>query len=65
MKIATLFMLTPEKGAACSLHVATAPELSGVSGEYFEKSRIKAAAPAGLDEEAQERLWKLTETLAA
>ena len=63
MKIANLFMLTPEQGAACSLHVATAPELSGVTGQYFEKSRIKAPAKASLDEAAQERLWKLSESL--
>lgn len=63
MKIANLFMLTPEQGAACSLHVATAPELSGVTGQYFEKSRIKAPAKASLDEAAQERLWKLSERL--
>ncbi|MEZ4302013.1 MAG: SDR family oxidoreductase [Polyangiaceae bacterium] len=65
VKIFHLFLLTPEQGAACSLHVATSPELSGVTGEYFEKSRVKGAAKAALDEEAQERLWKLTEQLAA
>jgi NAD(P)-dependent dehydrogenase (short-subunit alcohol dehydrogenase family) len=65
VKLFHLFLITPEKGAACSLHVATAPELAGVSGEYFEKSRIKMAAKAALDEEAQERLWKLTEALVA
>ncbi|WP_437597052.1 SDR family oxidoreductase [Sorangium sp. So ce590] len=64
LKILSLFMLTPELGAACSLHVATAPDLAGVTGEYFEKSRIKPAAAAALDEAAQERLWKLTEALA-
>lgn len=63
MKVANLFLLTPEKGAACSLHVATAPELSGVTGQYFEKSRIKAAAKASLDEAAQERLWEISERL--
>ncbi len=63
VKIFNLFLLTPEKGAACSLHVATAPELSKVTGEYFEKSKIKLAAKAALDEAAQERLWKLSETL--
>lgn len=63
MKIANFFMLTPEQGAACSLHVATAPELSGVTGQYFEKSRIKAPAKGARDEAAQERLWKLSERL--
>ena len=65
VKIFNLFLLTPEKGAACSLHVATAPELSKVTGEYFEKSQIKLAAKDALDEAAQERLWKLSEALLA
>ncbi|WP_437734412.1 SDR family oxidoreductase [Sorangium sp. So ce1335] len=64
-KLFQLFLLTPEQGAACSLHVATAPELDGVTGEYFEESRIKPAAAAALGEAAQERLWELTEALAA
>jgi NAD(P)-dependent dehydrogenase (short-subunit alcohol dehydrogenase family) len=62
-KIVNFFLSTPEQGAACSLHVATAPELSKVTGEYFEKSRIKLSAAAARDEAAQERLWKLSETL--
>jgi NAD(P)-dependent dehydrogenase (short-subunit alcohol dehydrogenase family) len=62
-KIFNFFLITPEQGAACSLHVATAPELSKVTGEYFEKSRIKLSAAAARDEAAQERLWKLSETL--
>jgi NAD(P)-dependent dehydrogenase (short-subunit alcohol dehydrogenase family) len=63
VKIFHLFLLTPEQGAACSLHVAMAPELSKVTGEYFEKSKIKLAARAAVDEADQERLWKLSETL--
>jgi NAD(P)-dependent dehydrogenase (short-subunit alcohol dehydrogenase family) len=58
-----LFLLTPAQGAACSLHVATSAELEGVTGEYFEKSRIKPAARAARDEAAQEKLWALTEQL--
>ncbi len=64
-KLMSLFLKTPEQGAACSLHVATAPELDEVSGEYFEKSRSIPAAAASMDEAAQDRLWTLTESLAA
>ncbi len=63
VKIASLFMLTPERGADCSLFVATSPELAKVSGEYFEKSRAKKVARAARDEEAQEKLWALSEKL--
>ena len=62
-KIFNFFLITPEQGAACSLHVATAPELSKVTGEYFEKSRIKLASKAARDEAAQERVWALSESL--
>jgi NAD(P)-dependent dehydrogenase (short-subunit alcohol dehydrogenase family) len=65
MKVFHLFTLTPEQGAKCSLHVATAPDLANVSGAYFEKSREKRAAKAALDEAAQERLWELTESVIA
>ncbi|HXD73530.1 MAG TPA: SDR family oxidoreductase [Vicinamibacterales bacterium] len=40
------FMLNAKKGAACQLHVATAPDLAQVSGQYFVKS--KAVAPSAL-----------------
>lgn len=65
VKIAHLFLKTPEQGARCSLHVATAPELDGVSGEYFADSKIRRPARDARDEAAQDRLWTLTEALAA
>jgi len=65
VKLMSLFMKTPEQGAACSLHVATAPGLDGVSGEYFEDSKTRPAARASRDEAAQDRLWTLTEALTA
>jgi NAD(P)-dependent dehydrogenase (short-subunit alcohol dehydrogenase family) len=65
VKAAQLFMLSPEKGAACSLHVASAPELEAVSGEYFDGSRVVPASDTARDTAAQERLWEITETLVA
>jgi NAD(P)-dependent dehydrogenase (short-subunit alcohol dehydrogenase family) len=63
VKLFHLFLLSPEQGAACTIHVSTAPELEGVSGLYFEKSKAKAASKAALDEAAQEKLWAATEQL--
>ena len=63
--IMQLFLLTPQRGADCSMFVATAPELAGVTGAYFEKSRAKPASRDAEDVDAQERLWKLTEDLLA
>lgn len=63
VKLIRLIALTPEEGARCSLHVAASPALDGVTGEYFEKSKVKKASKAALDEAAQEKLWAVTEAL--
>jgi NAD(P)-dependent dehydrogenase (short-subunit alcohol dehydrogenase family) len=58
-----LFLLSPERGAECSLHVATSPDVAGTTGEYFEKSKPKTASKDARDEGQQERLWTVTEGL--
>ena len=63
MAVVSLFLLTPARGAATSLHVATSPDLAEVTGEYFDKSKAKRASPDARDEAAQERLWTITEKL--
>jgi NAD(P)-dependent dehydrogenase (short-subunit alcohol dehydrogenase family) len=60
IKLWHLFLISPERGAECTLHVATSPDVADVTGEYFEKSRVKPAAREARDEAAQEKLWKLT-----
>ncbi|MBL8720365.1 MAG: SDR family oxidoreductase [Myxococcales bacterium] len=65
VKVFHLFLLSPEQGATCSLHAATAPELEGQTGLYFEKSRPRTPSARARDEEAQERLWRLSEQLVA
>ncbi|MBX3193140.1 MAG: SDR family oxidoreductase [Labilithrix sp.] len=62
-KIWHLFLMTPEQGAATSIHVAMSPALRATTGAYFERSRVKVAAKAALDVKAQERLWELSERL--
>lgn len=55
---------TPPEGAYCSLHAATAPELSGLrGGEYFMNCRPVAASEAAADETAAAQLWELSERL--
>jgi NAD(P)-dependent dehydrogenase (short-subunit alcohol dehydrogenase family) len=52
-----------EDGAATSIHVASAPEVAGVSGAYFTRCEPVECAPAGRDDEAAGRLWELSEGL--
>lgn len=54
------FLIQPDKGAATSLHVATAPELDGVTGRYFSRSRPKQSSAESRDESVQERVWALS-----
>lgn len=64
MKLAQrLGAISLEDGAATSLHVATDPALAGISGRYFEKSRMVESSPQSRDETAQERLWAATQAL--
>ncbi len=65
MSLAKIFMATPEKGARCSLFVATEPGLKALNGAYFEASKEKKPASLALSEENQERLWKLSEDITA
>lgn len=57
------FMVNTAKGAATSLHVATAPELAGVTGKYFDNCREKKAAKAAFDMAVAQRLWKVSAQL--
>lgn len=51
------FMINSAKGAATSVHVATASELEGVTGKYFDNCKEKRSAEASYNEETAKRLW--------
>jgi retinol dehydrogenase 12 len=54
------FLIAPEKGAQTSLHVAAAPDLDGVTGRYFSRSRPTTSSAESRDETVQERVWALS-----
>jgi NAD(P)-dependent dehydrogenase (short-subunit alcohol dehydrogenase family) len=59
-----LFLKSPEKGARASLHLATSPEVEGVTGRYFnDDCREKTASEAARDDAAAERLWGISAQL--
>ena len=53
-----------EEGARVPVHLATAPELEGVSGKYFTTS-LREAEPSVLaqDDAAAKQLWDMSERL--
>jgi NAD(P)-dependent dehydrogenase (short-subunit alcohol dehydrogenase family) len=61
--VVSRFFMTPAKGARTSVWAATAPELDGVTGEYFSKSKIAKPRKTVLDEVAAARLWSVSEEL--
>lgn len=63
MKIVGVFFKSPERGAATSIYVATSPDLEGVSGRYFAKSKEQEPAANALDDEAAARLWTISEEM--
>ena len=54
---------TVEQGAATSCYVATAPMLSGVTGNFFADCNPIVPDPRALDREAAARLWTVSEQL--
>jgi NAD(P)-dependent dehydrogenase (short-subunit alcohol dehydrogenase family) len=57
------FMKSPGKGAATSIHVASAPDLEQATGLYFANSRPKRSSARGYDASAAERLWRVSAAL--
>lgn len=61
--MAKLFGIPVERGAATSVYLATSPEVKGVTGKYFDKSKEKKPSKAALNEELQKQLWIVSEKL--
>ncbi|MBI5288238.1 MAG: SDR family oxidoreductase [Chloroflexi bacterium] len=63
--IARPVYISPERGALTSIYLASSPEVEGVSGKYFVKSREVPSTPLSYDEPTAARLWDLSEELVA
>ena len=60
-----IFFNSPEKGAATTLFVATAPELEGVTGRYYMRCREVSVSKAAEDDAAAARLWEVSEKMTS
>lgn len=56
-------MKTPAQGAATSIHLASAPELTQVTGQFFANSKSKKSSQRSYDEAAAARLWQVSADL--
>ena len=59
--ILRLVLPSPAKGAAPVVRLASAPELEGMSGRYFNRFREQDPAPAAMNDADALRLWDVAE----
>jgi len=63
-KIIRWFAMSPEDAAQTSVYLASADEVKGITGKYFEKKKIKEkVSPKSQDIRLQKELWQLSERL--
>jgi len=55
--------VSPEEGARTVVHLASSPDVEGVTGRYFVEEREVASSEASRDVDAARRLWELSEEL--
>jgi NAD(P)-dependent dehydrogenase (short-subunit alcohol dehydrogenase family) len=51
---------SPEQGARTSIHLASAPELEGVTGQFFANSRPRRSSKRSYDDAVATRLWNVS-----
>lgn len=63
MKLLQPFLISPAQGAETPVHLATAPNLAGVTGRYFYRKRQHPVARRAHDRDTADWLWRASETL--
>src|SRR6266516_3040707 len=59
--VASPFAISPEKGARTTIYLASSPDVEGVSGGYFYKSKPSTPSTVAQDDDAASRLWDASE----
>lgn len=60
-----LVLKSAAEGAATQCYLAMHPNVEGVSGEYFADSNVSKSSSKGRDDALAEKLWKVSEKIAA
>jgi len=63
--LASPFAISAEKGARTTIHLASSPDVDGVTGGYFYKCRPANPSSVAQDDAAAGRLWGVSEQLVA
>ncbi len=64
-KLGRPFLATEADGAKTTIYLASSPEVAGVTGKYFSKSRVAKPRHHAEDDAGAERLWDYSEALAS
>jgi NAD(P)-dependent dehydrogenase (short-subunit alcohol dehydrogenase family) len=64
LTFAKTMAIKPEEGAKTIIYLASSPEVSDVSGEYFVKCRAEMPSTAARDDVAAEKLWQISEEIS-
>lgn len=62
-RLVSLIAISPEQGARTTIHLASAPEVEGISGQYFVKEKPVTPSAAARDEDVARRLWSVSEEM--
>ncbi|MGH2643725.1 MAG: SDR family oxidoreductase [Chitinophagaceae bacterium] len=57
--------VSPEKGAATSIYLATSPDVEGMTGKYWDKRKPKRSSPTSYNTSDAARLWSICKKLCA
>jgi NAD(P)-dependent dehydrogenase (short-subunit alcohol dehydrogenase family) len=63
IRLAKFFAISPAEGAKTIVHLASSPEVAGVSGKYFYKCRETKPSPQAQDDQAALALWQRSAAL--
>jgi NAD(P)-dependent dehydrogenase (short-subunit alcohol dehydrogenase family) len=59
------FLLSPKQGAETSIHLASSPDVAGISGEYFDRRQVARTSTRARDLDAAARLWSVSANWSA
>ncbi len=57
-KLGGMFLISPERGARTSVYLASSPDVEGVTGRYFARSRERKASRTARNTDLGRRLWE-------
>src|SRR5437879_4255231 len=65
MAVPKLFMTSPNKGAETVVYLASSPDATSTSGEYWDTLKVKKSSEESYNEEVARRLWEVSEKLTS